>query len=176
MKVLRDFDIGIFKLKNGQHHYRFAVDDSFFESFENSPVNKARSKVELELEKTDTFIKLSFDISGHIELTCDRSLRTFDHPVNLKQELILKFGEEDKELSNEISLISWNTECINVAQYIFEFIGLAIPMRKIHPELQDQINTDEDIIYSTEIDDDGKRETDPRWSILRNIKDAKKYS
>jgi len=171
VKVLKDFDIWIFKLKNGQHHYHFLVDDVFFESFENSLVKKARSEVELELEKTDTFIKLSFDISGEVELTCDRSLRTFNHQVKLKQDLILKFGEEDRELSDEISLISWSTEYLNVSQYIFEFIGLAIPMRKIHPELQDQINMEEDIIYSTEIDDYEKTEIDPRWIALRNMKD-----
>ena len=176
VKALRDFDIGIFKLKNGLHHYHFLVDEVFFECFENSPVKKARSEVELGLVKTDTFIKLSFDISGNIELTCDRSLKTFDHPVKLKKELILKFGEEDKELSDEISLISWNTEYINVAQFIFEFIGLATPMRKIHPELRDQINMEEDIIYSTVIEDDMKTEIDPRWSVLRNIKDNKKES
>ena len=143
----------------------------FFGSFENSPVKKARSEVALELEKTDTFIKLSFDISGEVELTCDRSLRNFNQRIKLNQDLILKFGEEDRELSDEISMINWNTEYLNVSQYIFEFIGLAIPMRKIHPELQDQINMEEDIIYTTEIDDDEKTEIDPRWSVLRNIKD-----
>ena len=176
VKALKDFNIGIFNLKNGLHHYHFLVNDVFFECFENSPIKKARSEVELGLVKTDTFIKLSFDISGDVELTCDRSLRTFDHPVNLKKDLILKFGEEDKELSDEISMISWNTEYINMAQYIFEFIGLATPMRKIHPELQNQINMEEDIIYSTVIDDDVKTEIDPRWSVLRNIKDNKKDS
>ncbi len=174
--ALKDFDIGIFNLKNGLHRYHFSVDEVFFEWFENSPVKKARSEVELGLVKTDTFIKLSFDIAGDIELTCDRSLRTFNHPVKLKKELILKFGEEDKELSDEINLISWNTEYINVAQFIFEFIGLATPMRKIHPELKDQINMEEDIIYSTVVEDDMKTEIDPRWSVLRNIKDNKKDS
>ena len=174
--ALKDFDIKIFNLKNGLHRYHFSVDEVFFEWFENSPVKKARSEVELGLVKTDTFIKLSFDIAGDIELTCDRSLRTFNHPVKLKKELILKFGEEDKELSDEINLISWNTEYINVAQFIFEFIGLATPMRKIHPELKDQINMEEDIIYSTVVEDDMKTEIDPRWSVLRNIKDNKKDS
>ena len=93
MKALIDFNIGIFNLKNGLHHYHFLVNDVFFECFENSPIKKARSEVELGLVKTDTFIKLSFDISGDVELTCDRSLRTFNHPVNLKKDLILKFYE-----------------------------------------------------------------------------------
>ncbi|MFN6944911.1 MAG: YceD family protein, partial [Cytophagaceae bacterium] len=115
-----------------------------------------------------------------IELTCDRSMEQFDFNVDTNNSLIFKFGEEFAELTEEIITIPRDYPTLNMAQYIYEFIGLAIPMKKLHPkfvnedELQD---ADTVLIYSSGEPEEAEDETtgeedndDPRWNILKNLR------
>jgi uncharacterized metal-binding protein YceD (DUF177 family) len=122
---------------------------------------------------------LHFHIIGSVELICDRTLEPFDFPLDIEQKLILKYGEADEELTDEIEIISRNTQQINVAQYIYEFIGLAIPMKKLHPTLalaDYQENEEGILVYSSETSgpEDEKESsteaTDPRFDILKKLK------
>jgi uncharacterized metal-binding protein YceD (DUF177 family) len=181
LKDLKTYNIDIVKLSNKRHSYNFEADASFFENFEQSLIQEGAFKVELTLDKSETMIQLYFHITGTVQLICDRTLEPFDYPIDINQKLILKYGEENEELTDEIEIIPRDTQQINVAQYIYEFIGLAIPMKKLHPKLANQQyqETDEEIlVYSSgtsspESDDSaGGAEdvADPRWEILKNLK------
>src|SRR6185312_9543622 len=124
MKALRKYDIDIFNLNNGVHDYEYEIDSSFFESFEDSYIQKGNLKVKLALNKSETLLQSSFNIEGVVELICDRSLETFDYEINTNNNLIFKYGQEYIELTDEIITIPQNAQKINVAQYIYEFIGL----------------------------------------------------
>ncbi len=148
MKDLKAFDLDIYNLRVGKHEYDFEGDDSFFASFEQSLIEKGSFKVKLIMDKSATMLQLHFHITGFIEQICDRSNEPFNYPLDISERHILKFGEEDKELSDEIEIIDRNTQRINVAQYIYEFIGLSVPIKKIHPRfLNDQFEeTDEALL------------------------------
>ncbi|UII32514.1 DUF177 domain-containing protein [Fulvivirga ulvae] len=176
---LDKFNIDIYKLPNGTHNYQFEVGNSFFEAYENSIVEKGKGTVDLELEKTDTFIRLNFRINATVELECDRSLDVFDYPVNSENTLLLKFGDDEEEINDEISIIPRDKQRINLAQYIYEFIGLSIPMKKLHPRFSDETEDDE-LVYSsdsseadsTDNNDQGDDDDniDPRWQKLKKLK------
>ena len=54
--------------------------------------------------------------------------------------MILKFSDHNEEITEELMLIDRNTQYINVAQDIFDFIGLQIPIKKLHPRFtQDEV-------------------------------------
>ena len=165
-----DYNIDIFKLSNSSHQYDFDFDDSFFDLFEESLITKGNGKVDLILLKSDSFIELKFEIAGDIELVCDRSLEPFRHKLELKNKLLLKFGEDWEELSDEILMMPRGEQTINVSQYIYEFIGVSIPMKKLHPKFNDE-DEDDDFIYSSEdSDDDNNTTVDPRWKKLKDLK------
>ncbi|NJO02762.1 MAG: DUF177 domain-containing protein [Bacteroidia bacterium] len=141
----------------------------------------------MELEKSDTMIQLHFHIKGSTELVCDRSLEPFEYPINLDQNLILKFGTHSEALTEEIEVISRNTIEINVAQPIYEFIGLAIPYKKLHPRFQsafEEVEEDDLIVESqwvyssddkpsaadTDPNPNQEENLDPRWQILKKLK------
>ena len=63
----------------------------------------------------------------------DRCLGEFDQPVENHARVIIKFGEEEEE-SDEIIVIPESETQINVAQLIYEFIALAVPIRHVHPD------------------------------------------
>lgn len=169
MKLLKKYDIDISKLNLGQFEYSFQIDDSFFELFDYSIIDQGSLKGDLVLEKTSTFISLHFQIAGILKLVCDRSLDVFDYKMNTDNELVLRFGDENMEISDEIEIISYKTQMINVASYIYEFISVAVPMKKLHPRYADEPENDQ-IIYTSGDEQEEKSEIDPRWLELKKLK------
>ncbi|TRX61779.1 DUF177 domain-containing protein [Fulvivirga sp. M361] len=170
MNVLQSFDIDIFRLSNKEHNYQFDIGNSFFAAHEGSVIEEGNGKVNMVLAKNDNFIKATFDMALSVKLTCDRSLDPFDFEIRDQEEMIFKFGEEEKELDDNIVIIERDRQRIHFAQYIYEFIGVAIPMKRLHPRFKDE-NEDDELIYSSQNDQDGKAEDiDPRWKMLKGLK------
>ncbi|MDF9800313.1 uncharacterized protein OKW21_005576 [Catalinimonas alkaloidigena] len=178
VKNLAHFDIDIYKLANKEYKYQYQIDKSFFDHFENSLVKKGELNVEVTLDKQENLITTFFNIRGTIELECDRSLEKFDYPVEIQEKILYQYGEEEQELTDEIVIITNNTQKINVSQYIYEFIGLSVPMRKIHPKYAEEDNplVDGEIIFSSSTQDEKKSDeesnnsVDPRWNALKNLR------
>nr|WP_255709841.1 DUF177 domain-containing protein [Pontibacter harenae] len=125
-----------------------------------------------------------FDIKGHVRLICDRSLEEFDYPLDIQQVFRIRYGEEDAELDDDLWQIKSNTQSINIAQHLYDYIGLSLPMKKLHPRFVEEMENDEDndediLIYSSRDhdkegddendEDDEDDDIDPRWNALRNL-------
>lgn len=138
--VLNTFKIDIFRLENKQYLHEFEGNNDFFEALDQELIQKGNFKANVVLNKNETMIQMMYNITGSVELTCDRSLDLFDFPVDITQKMILKFSDHNEEITEELILIDRNTQYINVAQDIFDFIGLQIPIKKLHPRfLKDEV-------------------------------------
>ncbi|WP_187261589.1 YceD family protein [Pontibacter beigongshangensis] len=181
MKKLKDYEIGIAKLSNKKHLYEFEMDDSFFDLFGKEILQGGNLKAKVELDKTESLLTLTFAIQGDVKLICDRSLEEFEQPVDLQEVVRMRFGPENKELDDDLWEITPETQHINVAQHLYDFIALSLPMKKLHPrflEEQDEDDDDDILIYSSRqadqeagSDEDGNddEDTDPRWDALKNL-------
>ena len=172
MKLLKNYDIDISKLNLGQHDFRFEIEDKFFELFDYSLIDHGSLSAVILLDKKSTFVSLTFSIGGSIELLCDRSLEKFDYDLETENEIVLKYGDEAKEVSEDVEIIPFNTQRINIAKYIYEFISVAVPMKKLHPRYKDE-PVDDQIIYSSDDENEEPSEFDPRWSELKKLKNKK---
>ncbi len=171
---MKDFNINIVGLSNQKHSYRFEISDSFFEWQGRQIVETGDFVVNLVLDKHPTFIEALFEITGQAHLVCDRSLEPFDRPMKVDRKLIFKYGEENKEVSEEIVVIARDTDQLAVAQYIYEFICLEIPIKKIHPRFcgEEEIGDLGTLVYQS-VPADQKEEDDvidPRWEKLKKLK------
>lgn len=178
MNELRKYDINIFGLENKRYESAFESGDAFFDALEQTLIKKGQFATHVTLNKSETMIQLDFHIVGEVEQTCDRSLDEYNEPVDVENRMLLKFSDHNEELTDEIELIERNTATINVARYIFEFISLSLPMKRLHPRFRDEEeNEDEEItgklIYTSapEPDEDGNPALDPRWEALRRLND-----
>lgn len=185
-KVLDKYKIDIFKLENKLHTFEFEGGNEFFAELEQELVEKGQFKATITLDKSETMIQMKYHIVGNVELTCDRSLELFDFPIDTVEKLILKFGDHNEELSDELYLIDRNTQQLNIAHDLFEFIGLEIPMKKLHPRFLGDVDEDDDfedeegiLVYSTGGDEEDEPaddepidedSIDPRWAALKNLK------
>lgn len=188
MKFLRAYNIDVIKLKEGKHNFTFDVKDEFFKFYEAEDwVNGANITVDVLINKTVSVMEADFNFSGTIRLTCDRSLEEFDHPISFTQKVIYKYGPIEQEISEDVFMITRDTPSINVAQLIYEFILLAIPAKKIHPDYLEEMDEEDfeeegSLVYlsdetdeefeseETESSDDQDQPVDPRWEILNKLK------
>ena len=187
MKFWKTFDIEIIKFKEGKHEIDFEIGDPFFQNFEdNEIVQKGRLTTRVIIDKGANVIELHFHIKGTVQLTCDRSLEVFDHPLDLSEKMIYKYGVEEQEIDENVYMITRDTPSINVAQLIYEFILLALPAKKIHPDYRNELdNEDLDVeggyVYiddelETEPENDtpepkgDSKPVDPRWEQLMKLK------
>ncbi|MGF1638876.1 MAG: DUF177 domain-containing protein [Cyclobacteriaceae bacterium] len=179
MKALRAYDIDLQSLKIGEYQYEYQLKNDFFGLFEFSELKEGNFTVQLELKKRETFIELDIRIDGKVKLVCDRSLDIFSHAIRNEEVIILKFGDHNEVISDEIEIIDENTQKINIAGYLYEMISVAIPMKKLHPRYLDEDGLDEEedeIVYSTEKDSKKESEKedngdiDPRWQELLKLK------
>jgi uncharacterized protein len=174
---VRVYSVNIVGLTNTVHHFEFEVGNEFFSQYGPGLISEGSLKTEVTLDKRETFIEAAFSIDGTVKLICDRSLDPFDYPVKVRKKLVFKYGDADQELSDEIVMIHRDSDSLELGQYIFEFIALEVPMKKLHPRFQDEEEDDGSegkIIYTskTSADENGKddEDIDPRWEILKKLK------
>ncbi|MEQ9229186.1 MAG: DUF177 domain-containing protein [Cyclobacteriaceae bacterium] len=163
----RDFLVNIPSLKNGEHEFHHEIKNSFFERFDGDLVEKGNGKSHLVLKKSETMMQLAFELDLKVELICDRSLEPFQFPIKENHELIVKFGDHDEELSEDLIVINRETQTFDVAPYLYEFIGLSIPMKKLHPKFEGQESPT--LVYQTETEEETSEEVDPRWEALKKL-------
>lgn len=175
-KILSKYDINIQGLEEKVHTFEFEGDDKFFGAFEHSFVTKGNFKAIVKLNKNSALIQLDFDITANVELTCDRSLELFEEPISVKERYIYKFGDRHEEITDEIEMIPHGTATINIAQHIYDFIGISLPMKKLHPRFRaDDIDEEGLLVYTSEkeeesTDEPKEQEIDPRWAALNKLR------
>ncbi|KAA6440312.1 DUF177 domain-containing protein [Dyadobacter flavalbus] len=181
VKELSKYNIDIYGLEDKQYEYDMESGDAFFQELEQDLIEQGHFKTHIVLNKSATMIQLNFHTEGVVTLICDRSLEPFEEPIDTNERIILKFGDHDEELTEEIEIINRNTTRINVARYLFDFIALSLPIKKIHPSLRtEEDETDlldeEDgiLVYSSDTSEDDVEEEeekiDPRWEALKKLK------
>lgn len=174
----RGFTVNIVGLKNTVHHFDFEVRNDFFSHYGTGLLTEGSLTAGVALDKRETFIEATFSVRGTVGLVCDRTLEPFDHPIRADKKLVFKYGDADEELSDEIVVIHRDRESLELGQYIFEFIVLEVPMKKLHPRFQHEDEDDDDlegkIIYTSPPSDEGKPDDgeaiDPRWEKLKKLK------
>ncbi|MGL5619718.1 MAG: YceD family protein, partial [Tannerellaceae bacterium] len=95
-------------------------------------VQKGKVKVLLTLKRTPLMFDLSFKLDGVAYVPCDRCLDDVEIPIDTTAKLIIKFGHEYSEESDEVIVIPEEEGEINLAWFIYEFVALAIPMKHVH--------------------------------------------
>lgn len=163
------FSVNILGLSNKIHAFDYIIDAGFFKEHDTGIVSNGDLKAKVVLSKHETFIEALFDIEGQVELTCDRSLDLFMFPMKLNQKIIFKYGDEEKEVDEQVVMISHSKQRLDLGQYLFEFIGLNVPIKRLHPRYNETEEGDE-IMYSTSASKEDEKEVDPRWEKLKRLK------
>jgi uncharacterized metal-binding protein YceD (DUF177 family) len=135
MQHRREFEIAFVGLKPGVHEYSYDITDRFFERFQQQDFRNCKANIKLQLDKKNGFMLLKFEIGGSLEVTCDRCNSNlpmelwddFNITVKIVEDPEIMNGQEDDP---DVYYISRGESHIDVANWIYEFINLSIPMHK----------------------------------------------
>lgn len=182
------YNISLKNLSAGLHTYEYELDRKYFDAIDGDEVRKGNVKVMVTVRRTSSTFEFNFDIKGLVQIPCTRCLDDMDMEVDTKNRLIVKFGKEYSEESDEIVIIPEDEGEINIAWFLYEFIALTIPIKHVHPpgecnrivssklRKHRAISTDDGEEDDVDMDDDeeyGDEEdtpvNDPRWDTLKGL-------
>ena len=125
-------------LSLGSHDFDWAIDGSFFESYELSEISYAYIDVQLTLVKRSHFLELDFVFDGWVEVNCDRCLEPMKLDMASKARMYVKFddcaGEDSSDDDLDVIVLSHDQDRLDVAQYLYEYAHLSLPIRRVHPD------------------------------------------
>ena len=165
------FIIPISGLKEGHHLFDFEIGDRFFEEFEESEIKEGTLSVSIELDKRSSHFDLIAKITGEVRVCCDRCLEMFFHPLACENRLIIKFGKNLDDSDPDIITIPAGEPELDIKQYLYEFIHLALPIQRVHPGDKTGINAcnAEMLKKLNQYIVSDEKENDPRWDELKKL-------
>ncbi|MDP5093335.1 MAG: DUF177 domain-containing protein [Polaribacter sp.] len=177
MKDLKQFNIPFVGLSEGNHVFNYTIDNEFFEYFNFDEFQSANLEVTINFLKKTTLFELVFKVKGTVEVPCDVTTEMYHQKIKATLPLVVKFGPEFNNDSEEILILSYDAYQLNVAQYIYEMIVLAVPNKKVHPKVLDGTMESETLKKLKELEikeENTAEEADPRWDKLKNLLTEKK--
>ncbi len=165
------FNIPISGLKEGLHCYDFEINKEFFDQFEESEIKEGSLTAVVEAEKLNTHIDLSVSIEGGVNISCDRCLKVFRLPLSCVNRLLVKFDRVTDDSDPDIVTIPADEHELDLRQYFYEYILLALPIQRVHPvDKNGKSACDPEMLKKLKehiADDESKN--DPRWDELKKI-------
>jgi len=161
-------------LGDGDHDFLFELDQQFFALFEHPDIKNGKVQAQVIFEKKAGVLALHFSMTGEVEVICDRCLEDFMTAIDTSQTVFVKLGDVAGEIEDDVIVISRDEHEIEVSQYLYEFIILALPYQRIHLSDKNGKSTcNPEMLKKLEAhqanDTDQSEMTDPRWDALKGI-------
>ena len=170
MNSKKEYSIPFTGLKLGIHTFKYQVGAPFFEKLDYSEVKKSNVSVTVNFNKQNAILILDFEIKGTVNVMCDRCADYFDLSVENQQQLIAKLAAHESVQEDDIIYLSPTESELDIGHYIYEYIMLAIPQKRIHPEGMCNKETLKRLEKLTRTTKELNKITDPRWDELKKIK------
>lgn len=172
MGTLSPYIISYASLKVGMHTFAFELNDSFFSQFPEGIIQKGKLDVQVQMERKSNMLQFHFTIKGNVEVPCDRCLENYTLKQNFTEELFVKFGHEYNELEENVVMIPESDHQFDLSQYMYEYVHLQLPLRKVHPGkvgASNGCNADMIKMIKNINGESETQTTDPRWDSLKNL-------
>jgi uncharacterized protein len=158
-------------LKEGRHFYNFVINKEFFDQFGESEIKEGNLKAEVEIDKSPSHLDLSVKIKGTVNIPCDRCLALLKQPVDCSSRLLVKFGKMHDDSDPDIITIQVDEHELDMSQYFYENILLALPIQRVHSADKDGNSTCDPEMISKLKEHIVGEETgnDPRWGDLKKL-------
>ncbi len=169
------YNVNLKGLKAGSLSMDFDLDNTFFANIDGEEFQKGAVKASVTVSKSRDTYNIAFVLNGTVVVPCDRCLDDLEIEVSAENALKVRLGENYAD-DGDIVIVPEQEGGINIAWYLYEFIALALPMKRVHApgkcnhEMSGKLKRHTPSGYD---DDDeavvAERETDPRWDALKNI-------
>ena len=166
------YNVDLKGLKAATLELEFNLDNAFFGDIEGEEFQKGTVKALVAVKKGREIFDFTFSLNGTVVVPCDRCLDDLEIEVATENTLKVKLGDEYAD-DGDIVIVPEQDGDLNIAWYLYEFIALSLPMKKVHaPGKCNQEMTGRLNKHSADADnseDSEEQEIDPRWAGLKNI-------
>jgi len=174
MKPMKEYAISFVGLKVGNHDFEYRINQTFFDYFGFEEFNDVNVKVDIVLNKKSTLLELHFEISGYVNVNCDVTNEPYNQNIENSFDLVVKFGQEYNDENIDILIVPHGEHEINIQQYLYELIVLAVPVKRTHPGIEDGTLNSEILEKLEELSPKQEKEKtsediDPRWNTLKKL-------
>lgn len=166
-----NFTIPVGGNRKGHYVYEFEIDKAFFDLFEESEIKEGKLEAVVNVDRESTHAEIGFKITGKVSICCDRCLGEFDHPLDFGSRLLVRYGSERDESDPDIITLPHEENELDLKQYLYEYIHLALPIRRTHPDDADGNSTCDPVMLGKlreHLVDDEAGEN-PGWEELRKL-------
>ncbi len=152
----------------------FALDNAFFADIDGEEFQKGSVKAVVKARKNRDVYDFDFELAGTVVVPCDRCLDDLEIEVATTNTLRVKLGDEYAD-DGDMVVVPEQDGDLNIAWYLYEFIALALPMKRVHApgkcnrEMDGKLGKHMHGGQNADEGDDSAVATDPRWDILKNI-------
>lgn len=135
MNRQRAYEIAFVGLKPGVHTFNYDIDDSFFANYGEVDFGNCRASVKVTLEKNVSLLLLKFEVSGSVDVTCDRCANTISKELWDEFNIVVKMVENPDKMNEEeedpdIFYIGYHESHLHLADWIYEFVTLSVPAQR----------------------------------------------
>ena len=168
----KQFIIRLNGLVIGTHLYEFEVNNTFFESRDYCEIAGAKVAVKLELIKQNSLIQLNFSIAGTLNVACDRCTKPFPIKIDASEQLFVKHANPDEVHPENVLVLPFGENDLDISQPLYEFISLALPARKVPCEEDSAFKCDEETLKKLNQVSTDEPEQNPGDTIWDKLKDV----
>ncbi len=169
------YNIDLKGLKAEPLKMEFSLDNAFFGDIDGEEFQKGSVKAVVTAKKNREVFDFTFAFTGKVVVPCDRCLDDLEIEVEAENELRVKFGSDYAD-DGDVVIVPEQDGDLNIAWYLYEFIALSLPMRRVHApgkcnrDMAGKLKQHSCVEVGDEQDgDEGIAGIDPRWESLKNI-------
>ena len=127
MEETKRYTIAYRGLRSGLHDFHFKVDGGLFRAFGSTEIKDGDCDVSVALERGESMLTLDVNVDGSVVVECDRCLEDCNVPIHYEGQLLVKFSDEVHEYDGEVIWLLPMEDEVDLTQYIYESIVLALP-------------------------------------------------
>ena len=134
MEETKRYTIAYRGLRSGLHDFHFKVDGGLFRAYGSTEIKDGDCDVSVALERGESMLTLDVTVDGSVVVECDRCLEDCNVPIHYEGQLLVKFSDEVHEYDGEVMWLLPMEDEVDLTQYIYESIVLALPYQRVHPD------------------------------------------
>lgn len=165
------YNVDLKGMKASSLDMEFDLDNAFFADIDGEEFQKGTVKAKVAVKKGRDIFDFSFALTGTVVVPCDRCLDDLEIEVSTENALRVKLGDSYAD-EGDIVIIPEQEGDLNIAWYLYEFIVLALPLKRVHApgkcnhEMTGRLKKHS----AAAADDEGEEmQVDPRWAGLKDI-------
>ena len=166
---LKGYIIPLAGLSDGKHEYEITLDNALLQGIPDTLIDQCAGAVRVSLDKVQNVLQLSIEGDVTVQVCCDRTLQVYDEHLSFSHVLIVKRSKRAETLTDTCISISYSAMYIDLQPHIYDYVCLALPMQRLHPDCK---NNTETCIYNT-VSATTQVSIDARWSPLLALKQRK---